>query len=148
MTLSEVVIIATRRLRMVARGSEEYRAAIQICSELDVNDWDAVAGIVVVLGPIAEAVKTLEGQRYPTLSMLWPGVQLLAECYSKPDSLALKDKTTKQPRPIGSVARDLAAALLAELKARFPEATRVMQLATMCDPRYTSLSFISKPAIA
>lgn len=98
------------------------------------NEWTILTECARLLRPFAEVVQMLEGQKYVTLSLVWPCISLLKEFLSDGEIGEERlDWTQFTPET-----NALRAALLREISApdRFANPDKLSKVATLLDPRY------------
>ena len=106
------------------------------------EDWTAISQLLVLLRPIADVVRTFEGEKYPTLSLVWPSlVQLkrfLTGDAGDPLIAAWNDE-----RLFGSIVNAVRTAIMKEMTTRDAwTVTPIMRLCTVLDPRFKTLHFL------
>jgi len=112
---------------------------------LSASEWEDLQQLVKLLEPIAHAVRTLEGDLYPTLSLSW---QLILSV-----SRYLRGRTAHFPMypdwsQQGAAVNAVREALLAEMGKpdRFRQPTEAMKIAATLDPRRKGLLFLQAQA--
>jgi hypothetical protein len=130
----------------------EVKAAVQLTlrdapGRLGLTDaeWLDVKQVVEVLQPFAAAVRGLEGEKYPTIGMVWQAVWRLGRFLADREITQRDGSTvTLGWRDIKHTANVLRRELHSNLQGqkRFRFATQVMQVATVLDPRYKDLRFL------
>jgi len=109
--------------------------------DLTATEWQQLAELVQILQPCAEAIKLMEGERYPTLSHVIPLVLMV--------SAMLRGKTAQQPHMpdfslYTSAVNEVRLSILEEMRVpgRFDHFSRAARFACALDPRHKHLSFL------
>jgi hypothetical protein len=94
------------------------------------KEWDNMKGLRDLLEPCKVATKSLEAEKYPTLGSVVPVT-----------ALALKFTRAAEINP---EMKDIKSALVSELELQFGSAPIPVLLASVLDPRWKKLTFLSK----
>jgi len=112
--------------------------------DLTALQWQELAELVQILEPCAEAIRLMEGEKYPTLSHVIPLVLMV--------SAMLKGKSAEQPgmpdfTDFTSAVNQVRRRILQEMNVpgRFDHFSRSARFACALDPRYKHLSFLTAP---
>jgi len=110
---------------------------------LSATEWTDIQQLVQLLKPIADVVRTLEGDQYPTLSLSWQMI-LAVSRYLRGRTLQFPQYPDWQSAPYGHVVNVVRHALLEEIGKpdRFRQPTAAMKIAATLDPRRKSLEFL------
>jgi hypothetical protein len=148
--LQDVVTRWSSTHTMCARLVKLKRFVTQLLDELkpelalSPRQWQQLHELCQVLQPCADAIKFLEGEKYPTLSSVIPTVLMLRAL--------LDGKTAAQPNmpdysgftaEVNQVRRRILAEMA--VPGRFDSFSRAARFACLLDPRYKALSFIAPP---
>jgi hypothetical protein len=119
---------------LLAHGHE-----VPLCDD----DWATISQLLVLLRPIADIVRTFEGEKYPTLSLVWPYLIQLKRF--------LEGDTTDPLLPAwnnaalyGSVVNAVRKSLVSEIAKRDGwTVTPLMRLTTVLDPDSKPCGFLA-----
>jgi hypothetical protein len=105
------------------------------------SEWRVVTDLVALLRPVAKVVKDLEGDQYPTLSLVWPAVLALSRFLRGhcPEFTHFPDWRTYSEE-MNAVRNKMLEEMSHE--DRFKKPSDVMRIATCLDPRYKDLEFV------
>ena len=99
------------------------------------NDWEVAHSMLFCLSPFFHSIKDLEGQHYPTLSMLAPSLYGIVRALTH-------DRTdftwNNQPKEV----KELKERLLVAVKDRYAKLSHSAFLASTLDPRFKQGKFI------
>ena len=156
--------VATRwssTLKMLTRLLQLRRAVNFALNEHDKDlfsnaEWDLITEIIEVLTPFADAVRELEGEQYPTLSLLLPYLCMIIKFLDgSPNARAAGNPSRydNQGRPFWPAFKPEAVNLKQRLRDELGVAGRydtlhdATKLAMAIDPRFKSLGLIPGPAL-
>jgi len=133
--LTAVITRWGSQLRTIERLLEVRRALDAACARCDKpvlteDEWEQLRQLAVLLKPFAEQTKLFEGEKYPTLSLVWPRVCVLynhlAVVCGHPLVEAVRLRLRQEMTKVD----------------RFVNPTRAQVFACILDPRFKTLFFI------
>ena len=141
-----------RMLSRLVQLKDDIRIVLQLggYSEDDLSDteWIDLSILCRILAPFSNAVRVWEGEKYSTLSLVWPLSQSLADFLSSPapnpDDKAFPTWQEIEKKYPASHAERLKLRTEIARPDRFGDLSDVMKIATMLDPRMKDLSFLAK----
>jgi hypothetical protein len=112
--------------------------------DLSADDWLALPPLIDMLEPLAEAVRTLEGEKYVTLSTAWPIILSLRVTFSPGNEAYQRfvQAIDRTPLVYRVPLHNFLDFIAHDLQVRFVAVPDLCKVATLMDPRFAALDFV------